>query len=153
LRHLRLEKVHISYLSGTGPDGPIIPRRYTLTHSDLTGDLYLTIGRDYDLDQLSPWYTRLMRDEVLADWQSEHNEPVLAVHCHVSGGLVFGPARLRNAILRRELPFALKVLRFGDRRLFNANPALDTVPIMVYFHAKEATYNVREFWGTPAEYQ
>jgi hypothetical protein len=94
----------------------------------------------------------LMRDEVLAEWQTDQDEPLLAVHCHVSGGLVFGPAKLRDAIFRRELPYALQAFRFGDRRFFGAHPALDSAPIVVYFHAKEPRYSVREHWGTPAEY-
>jgi hypothetical protein len=93
-----------------------------------------------------------MRDEVLAEWQTENGEPILAVYCHVSGGLVFGPAKLRDAIFRRELPCALEVFRFGDRRFFDAHPALDSAPIVVYFHAKEPRYCVKERWGTAAEY-
>ena len=111
MRRLRREKLRTRYLPGIGEDGPVTPRRYSLTHSDLTGDLYLTVGRDYDYGRLSAWYTRLMRDEVLAEWQTENGELILAVHCHVSGGLVFVPAKLRDAIFRRELPGALEACR------------------------------------------
>jgi len=52
-----------------------------------------------------------MRDEVLAEWQTENGEPALAVHCHVSGGLAFGPPKLRDAIFRRESPGALEAFR------------------------------------------
>jgi len=152
LRRLRPEKLYKRYQPGIGEDGPVTPRHYTLTHSDLTGDLCLTIGRDYDCRQVSGWYTRLMRDEVLAEWQTDQGEPILAVYCHVSGGLVFGPAKLRDAIFRRELPGALEAFRFGDRRFFDAHPALDSAPIVVHFHAKEPRYGVRERWGIPAEY-
>jgi hypothetical protein len=93
-----------------------------------------------------------MRDEVLAEWQTDQGEPVLAVHCHVSGGLVFGPAKLRDAIFRRELPYALQAFRFGDRRFFSTHPAFDSAPIVVHFHAKQSRYRVSERWGTLAEY-
>lgn len=152
MRRLKPEKLHVSYLSGTSLDGPVIPRRYTLTHSDFTGDLYLTIGKEYDQGRLSHWYTRLMRDEVIAEWETEHDDPVLAVYCHISGGLVFGSAKLRDKIFRHELPLVLEALRFGDSGLFDAHPDLDSAPIVVVFHAKELLYNVRERWGTPAEY-
>ena len=49
-------------------EGPVLPRRYTLTHSDATGKLFLTIEMDYDREQIDGWYTRLVRDEVLAEW-------------------------------------------------------------------------------------
>ena len=70
MTRLRLEKLHVQFAAGVAPDGPITPRRYTLTHSDATGDLYLTIGPDYDRRQISGVYTRLLRDEVL-DRRSE----------------------------------------------------------------------------------
>ena len=44
-----------------------LPRKYTLTHSDTTGDLFLTISREYDEKQISGWYTKFMRDEVLGE--------------------------------------------------------------------------------------
>lgn len=54
--------------------------------------------------QLTDWYTRLMRDEIVAEWRG--NEQVsLHVHCHVSGGhVLLAPAALRNSIFEREMP-------------------------------------------------
>jgi hypothetical protein len=37
-------------------------------------------------DQTSNWYTRFMRDEVLAKWQQGDSGLELHVHCRVSGG-------------------------------------------------------------------
>jgi len=82
-------KLHVRLGAGVTPEGPLIPRRYTLTHSDSTGDLYLAIAAEVDRKQISGWYTRLMRDEVLAEWQEGEEEPALHVFCHVGGGLVF----------------------------------------------------------------
>lgn len=42
------------------------PRRYTLTHSDETGDLFLVISSDYAYDKLTA-----MRDEVLGEWTTK----------------------------------------------------------------------------------
>ena len=36
-----------------------LPRCYTFTHSDKTGDLFLTVGSGFDFEQVSGWYTRL----------------------------------------------------------------------------------------------
>jgi hypothetical protein len=150
---LRPEKLQVRFAPGVSPEGPVTPRRYTLTHSDATGDLFLTVGPDYDRKQISGWYTRLMRDEVLAEWGEEREAPSLHVYCHVSGGLVFGTAALRNAIFRRELPLVLEALRFGDRELFETHPELDRAPIVVHFRAAQHRYHRREPWGTPADYQ
>lgn len=150
---LNPEKLHVQLAPGTTSEEPIAPRCYTLTHSDGTGDLYLTIGADYDRKQISGWYTRLLRDEVLAEWRTEENGPALYVHCHVSGGLVVGPARWRYEIFRRELPLVLEALRFGDRALFGAHPELDQAPVWVHFHAVRPDYDRREPWGAPGDYR
>jgi len=124
-----------------------------LTHSDATGDLFLTVGPDYDRKQVSGWCTRLVRDEVLAEWQAKEAGSTLHIYCHVSGGLVFGTAGLRYGIFQRELPLVLEALRFGDRQLFEAHPELDRAPIRVHFRAAQRRYNRTESWGAPADYR
>jgi hypothetical protein len=129
-----------------------VPRRYTLTHSDSTGDLFLTIGREYDRAQVSGWYTRLLRDEVLAEWTDEGDGPELHVYCHVSGGLVMGPAGWRDAIFRRELPLVLEAFRYGDRELLDARRDLQEATIKVHFRATQARYDRVETWGKLSDY-
>jgi hypothetical protein len=150
---LRPEKLHVRLLEGVTAEGPVTPRRYTLTHSDTTGELFLTIGPSFDKAQISGWYTRLMRDEVLAEWHHDDDGPSLHVYCHVSGGLVFGTARWRDAIFRHELPLVLEAFRHGDRGLFEAVPELDDVPIRVHFRSGRRRYRRTERWGTPADYR
>ncbi len=153
MSRLRAEKLHVRLAEGAGADGPITPRRYTLTHSDSTGELFLTIGPAFDKAQISGWYTRLMRDEVLAEWREEDDGPSLHVYCHVSGGLVFGTARWRDAIFRHELPLVLEAFRHGDQGLFEAHPELDDTLIRVHFRSSRRRYRRTERWGTPADYQ
>jgi hypothetical protein len=150
---LRPEKLHVTFAPGARSQGPPIPRAYTLTHSDLTGDLFLTIGPRHNREQISDLYTRLIRDEVLAEWSETTEGFALHVHCHVSGGLVLGSAGMRLAIFKRELPLVLEALRYGDRRLFEAQPALDEAAIKVHFHAAQQRYDRVEGWGVPADYR
>jgi hypothetical protein len=150
---LRPEKLHVSFAPGTTPEGPTVPRRYTLTHSDATGDLFLTIGADYDREQISGFYTRLMRDEVLAEWREEGDDLSLHVHCHVSGGIIVGGAGWRYRIFQHELPLVLEAFRYGDRELFDAHPEMDQAPIRIHFHAVQKRYNQVEDWGTPADFR
>jgi len=147
MKRLNPERLRVTYLPGADQDGPLLPRRYTLTHSDVTGQLFLSIGREFDEKRLSYWYTRLMRDEVTAEWEMENGEPGLVVHCHVSGGPIFGWAGMRNGIFRRELPLALEAIRFGDRYLVEAHPALGKASVSVRFHATKGRYDVKEDWG------
>ncbi|HEM62379.1 MAG TPA: hypothetical protein ENO24_08820 [Chloroflexi bacterium] len=152
MSRLKTEKLHVHLAEGTSPLGPVTPRRYTLTHSDFTGDLFLTVGPDYDQEQISGWYTRLMRDEVLAEWLDEEDGPALHVYCRVSGGLVLGPSGMRFAIFQRELPLVLEAFRYGDRELFETMPHLDAAPVLIHFQARQERYNRVERWGTVGDF-
>ena len=152
MSRFRPEKLHVHFAEGLASARPLAPRRYTLTHSDRTGDLFLSVGPDYDEGQLRSWQARLMRDEVLAEWLSLSAQPELHVYCHVSGQLALGPAGWRAAIFRRELPLALEALCYGDRELIVAQPQLMQAPVWVHFHARQVKYNVIEHWGTVADY-
>ena len=129
-----------------------IPRRYTLTHSDRTGELFLSIGSQYDMKKISKLYTRLMRDEVLAEFVNNEDSLELRVHCHVSGGFVVGSAGWRYNIFRSELPLVLETIRYGDRILFEKNPEIDHIPVCIHFHSGKKKYNIVENWGTLADF-
>jgi hypothetical protein len=149
---LNPNKLHISYLTGTDPENFVLPRRYTLTHSDRTGELFLSIGNQYNTRQISKLYTRLMRDEVLAELISKGERLEFIVYCHVSGGLVIGPPGWRYNIFRSELPLVLEAIRYGDRTLFEINTKLDYVPVYIYFQSTKKRFNNIEQWGTMSDY-
>ena len=146
MTYLNQELLHVDFASSISDSGPVIPRAYTLTHSDSTGELFLTIDRVHNYPQISGWYTRLMRDEVLAEWQFD-NEPTFHVHCHVSGGFIIGSARWRYSIFRKHMPMVLQAFRYGDRTLFDSNPQLDHAHIYVHFYSLQSKYNRTEDWG------
>jgi magnesium dechelatase len=150
--HLNPAKLHIDFIKGTSPDGPITPRAYTLTHSDMTGDLFLTISQSYNFSQISGLYTRLMRDEVLAKWDVDE-EVSLHVHCHVSGGLVFGGPKMRYGIFKFSLPLVLETFWYGDRILLSLHPELAMGKIVVHFHARQKKFNKAEAWGILDDYK
>jgi hypothetical protein len=149
---LNPKKLHLTYLTGATPDKLVVPRRYTLTHSDITGNLFLSIGSEYNTKQTSRLHTRLMRDEVLAELSLNLNDFVFRVYCHVSGGFVFGSAKFRYSIFRSELPLVLEAIRYGDKALFEKNPELDHIPVHVHFHSNRKQYNIVEQWGTLVDY-
>jgi hypothetical protein len=150
--HLNPEKLHVSFIHGVQTDGPRYPRAYTLTHSDLTGDLYLSIGQATDQRQISGFYTRFMRDEVLAEW-SDDEQPCLHVHCHVSGGLVFGSASYREATFRYHMPLVFEAFRLGDRKLIERHPELGQALVSVYLHTRQWKSYQREGWGVLDDFQ
>jgi hypothetical protein len=149
---LNPKMLHVEFIDGVNETSLLMPRKYTLTHSDFTGELFLTIGKEINFSQIGGFYTRLMRDEVLADWDlSEHNS--LHVFCHVSGGLVFGTARMRYRIFRYHMPMVLEAFCYGDRALHKEHPELAQASVVVHFIARQKSFNRDEIWGVLGDYQ
>lgn len=145
-------RLHITFGPGTEKATFSLPRRYTLTHSDLTGEFFLTIAREYNRKQVSGWYTRLMRDEVLAEWSQEGGKPSLRLYCHVSGGIVFGSAKMRYGIFQKHMSLVLQAFHEGDRTLFEQDTKLRDAQAVVQFDARQARFRKTEEWGKIGEY-
>lgn len=148
MRKLDPKKLYVEFRSGVTSLEPILGRRYTLTHSDITGDLFLTIGLDYAFDKVNE-----IRDDVLAEWQNTHDCMYFYVSVLVDGPLGWASAAVRNYIFRRELPLALEAIRFGDRSFFIAHSGLDSAPIKIRFNSKNKYFNRFENWGILNEYK
>ena len=67
MRELNPQKVFVQYRDIMKPYDPVISRKYTITHSDTTAELFVFVAENYAEDQI----TR-MRDEVRVAW--EQNE-------------------------------------------------------------------------------
>ena len=129
----------------------VLPRKYTLTHSDFTGDLFLSVGPEYDFNEINKFYTKLMRDEVLGEWIIDGNIHLL-IHCHVSGGFEFGPARWRNSIFKNHLPMALNAICYGDRNIIATSADMQNAAVLVQFHARQKSLERTENWGKVFDY-
>ncbi len=153
MKRLNPNKLHVITSAGGTIEKDNIPRRYTLTHSDMSGDLFLVIAREYDRKAIAGLYTRIMRDEVLAELIDSGGSVELRVYCHVSGGIIIGTAKWRNNIFKAELPLVLEAIRYGDRAFFEKSSDLDRVPVKVYFQSSSRKYRRVENWGTMADYR
>lgn len=153
MSHLDPRKLQVTLQAGTSADILGFPRRYTLTHSDLTGDLFLTIGAEFDKEQIAGIYTRLMRDEVLAEWKKVGNQAILHVYVHVCGGMAFGFAAWRNKILHYHMPMVLEAFRYGDQEVFIQHPELDDAKVIVHFAPHRKRYHQDEDWGPIQKYK
>ncbi len=141
------EKLFVQYIHGITTMKPVIPRRYTLTHSDDTGDLFLTIGNEYAWDKVNT----KMRDEVLGEWIT--NGECFYLYLYIEQGEYNQNTSVkRNKIFRRELPLALTAIRYGDRSLFNQYPKLDSANIIVNFISTYPQFARQENWGTFSSY-
>ena len=137
------EKLSVEYMNGAASTEPVIPRRYTLTHSDLTGELFLYIGINYAWGKINP-----LRDEVLSEWKKYGCSLYFCVYLYIDQGQ-YNPSvsAKRNEIFRRELPVALTAIRYGDRIFFSTYPSLDHAPITVNFISAYPEFARQENWG------
>jgi Staygreen protein len=152
MTHLNPNLLHVQFLDGVDETGPLSPRAYTLTHSDTTGELFLSIGKEINFPQIEGIYTRLMRDEVLAEWELSETA-TLHVFCHVSGGIVFGTARMRYNIFKHHMPMVLEAFYYGDRILLKEHPELPKGKVVVHFVARQKRFDLDETWGVLEDYQ
>ncbi|MGP4107965.1 staygreen family protein [Virgibacillus sp. L01] len=144
---LNPDKLYVEFREGITATEPIIHRRYTLTHSDITAELFLTIGLRFARDKFGP-----MRDEVLGEWTKIRGCYVYNVYLDVNGQSNQTVAAKRNDIFRRELPLALRAIRYGDSRFFISHPELNNSPIIVHFKSLYPQLNKIENWGTFVKY-
>ncbi|KAH7692658.1 Staygreen protein [Dioscorea alata] len=131
----------------------LLPRTYTLTHSDVTSHLTLAISHTIHHPQLQGWYHWLQRDEVVAEWKKVRGEMSLHVHCHISGGhfLLNLFASFRHYIFSKELPVVLKAFVHGDESLFSTYPELEHALVWIHFHSNIPEFDRVECWGTLRE--
>lgn len=142
------EKLFVTYSTGVTATEPVIPRRYTLTHSDSTGDLFLTIGTHYAWEKINP-----MRDEVLGEWKQNGSSLYYSVYLYIDQGEYnVTAAAKRYEIFRRELPLALTAIRYGDRVLFDTYPALNQAFIIIHFRSSYPQFAKQENGGTFQHY-
>ena len=93
-----------------------------------------------------------MRDEVLAEWRQAGENYQLHVFCHVSGGLVFGSARMRLAIFKQHMRLVLEALKWGDREIYSACPGLDGSWIVVHFCSKDPKMDRTQDYGIMSDF-
>jgi len=147
LKRLNPEKLSVSLQPGVTLLAPIIPRSYTLTHSDVTAELFLTIGRKSAKEEIGA-----EKDELRAKWVFTDHQYKLYVYVNVGGPFEKSMIAKRYHVFVKELPLALEALRYGDQLFFKNHPPLDFAPIWVYFQSVDPVFNHREFFGGPEQY-
>lgn len=128
---------------------PVDGRKYTLTHYDTTGELFLSIGNHYDL----PAINLKIRDEVLATWTSQNGQFIFQGKVYVSGGeFDEHSSKQRFMIFQKEMKLALTAIFYGDHRFFSFYPQLLNSSIFIYFESIFPQYNQVLYYGTPRQY-
>lgn len=143
------EKLNVVFATDIDKSGPIIPRRYTLTHSDETGELFLSIGKYYDYSKVNE-----SRDEVLGCWNYDENN-LYYLRFEVLLDACGGEEKLaiRNKIFRDELPMAIKAIIYGDREFLLGCGELYESKVIIKFKSSNKNYSAVEQWGYVKDYK
>lgn len=142
-------KLSITYLAPATPFRPVECRKYTLTHSDTTGQLFLAIGCEYDYKAINHKF----RDEVLAEWIPKMGVFTLCGRVYISGGEFDERySHVRFMIFKRELELALKAIVYGDQTFYSYFPWLLDSPIYIHFESVYPQFNQIIYYGTPRQH-
>lgn len=141
-------RVNVEYRDGVTETKPIEGRKYTMTHSDDTAELYVTVGKSYAKDKIGP-----LRDEVLLEFQQQDDQLQLIGAVLIDAEHMNWDSEKRNQIFLREMSTALKAIRYADNTLFEQNPMLDEIPIYLWFQSTKEEYNQLYDFGTMREYK
>lgn len=148
MRELDSKKVFVQYRDIMKPYEPLADRKYTITHSDITAELFVFVAQNYAEDQITE-----MRDEVRASWEQYKKGTALIGTVMVDGNGATGNAYIRNKIFYNEMPTALQALRKADRFLFNKAPDLDNAPVLIHFISSNPVYDKTYEFGVIGMYQ
>lgn len=142
-------KLHVTYLPFVTEYHPVTGRKYTLTHSDETGQLFLSVGYNYDLGAIN----LNKRDEVLAEWTSYRGHYLLQGKVYITGGEYNEQsAKVRFMIFQRELHLALTAIIYGDQNFYQSRPYLLDAPIYIQFQSILPQFHQVKYFGTPRLY-
>lgn len=148
MKRLNPDKLHVTFEQGMTRIQPLKQRHYTLTHSDITAELFLTISSRFATEKITP-----MRDEVLAEWKWYHNQWQCHIYLHIDQGEFNKSLSLKRLqIFKQELPLALEAIHYGDSLLFKTHPYLNDAPIFVTFNSSYQELHHIEYWGTFSNY-
>lgn len=142
------EKLETTFIEPMTPYGPIEGRKYTLTHSDATGMMFLDIADKYNYKIVHPE----IRDEILGSWKSSYADSYnLIFYAYVGNGNFFSALSKYNAF-KYHLNLALQAIVYGDRDLFQKYPNLIDTPIYVKFDSLIPIFDGYEFYGYVKDY-
>lgn len=148
MRELNPKKVFVQYRDIMKPYEPVTNRKYTITHSDITAELFVLVSNVYAEDQITG-----MHDEVRIGWEQNRKGFALIGSVLVDGKGVVGNAYIRNNIFYKEMPTALQALRQADRFLFDKEVNLDNTPVYIHFISSNPAYDKTYDFGVIGIYK
>lgn len=136
VRELNSQKVFVQYRDRMRPYGPVMNRKYTITHLDTTAELFVFVAKNYAEDQITS-----LLDEVKVAWEQYEKGLALIGSVIVDRNGIIGNAYARNNIFYNEMSTALQALRKADRFLFDKEPNLDNTPVFIHYISSDPEYD------------
>lgn len=142
------DKLETNIIPPTTSTEPIEGRKYTLTHSDDTGMMFLDISNKYNYSAIN----EKLRDEVLGKWKIyDFNCYILIFYVYV-GGDDYSTASKRYSTFKYHLNSAIQAILFGDSALLSEHTYLLNMPIYVKFDSDIPVFDNYEFYGLVSDY-
>ena len=136
-------KLETTFIPPITPIGPIEGRKYTLTHSDTTGEIFLDVGYKYNYSAIN----EDLRDELIGKYKRyDCNSYILILYAYVGDGDYF-TASMKYAAFKYHMQLALQSIFYGDRELLNEYEFLLNTPIYVKFDSATAIFDNYESYG------
>ena len=148
MKKLNPQNVFVQYRDRMRPYESVMNRKYTITYSDTTAQLFVFVAENYAEDQITS-----MRDEVRITWNKNKKGLTLIGSVMVSGKGIKGNPFMRNKIFYNELPIALQALRHADRFLFEITPNLDNTQVLIHFISTDPIYDKIYDFGVIGNYK
>lgn len=141
-------KLETTFIPPMTPLGPIEGRKYTLTHSDTTGMLFLDIGPEYNYSAIN----EELRDELLGKYKRYGYESYILIFYAYVGDSDYLTASMKYGAFKYHLKFALQAIFYGDKELLNEHHFLINTPIYVKFDSEIAIFDNYENYGYVKDY-
>lgn len=141
------DKLETTFIEPMTSYGPIKGRKYTLTHSDETGMMFLDIADEYNYDAIN----QDLRDELLGTWKCYNDSYGLILYAYIGDWDYFSSLMKYNAF-KYHMNLALQAIIYGDRDFLKKYPELTESPIYVKFDSSIPAFDNYEFYGYVKDY-
>lgn len=143
----RSRQIFVEYRDRVTKTSPLQNRTYTMTHSDETGDLFVTIGLLYATDM-----TNELQDQVYLRFTPFEDKWILSGEVLIDSEEFEGNNQVRYDIFKREMPLALQAIYTADKPFFDTYPELKETPVLIRFKSTDPKYDKLYDYGPISNY-
>ena len=142
------DKLETTFVEPITPYGPIEGRKYTLTHSDETGMMFLDIANSFNYGVIN----KDLRDELLGAWKKYDDNTYKLFFYAFVGNADFFTSLVKYNEFKKYMNLAIQAVIYGDKDLFLKNSNLLNSPIYVKFDSSVPIFNDYENYGYVGDY-